>query len=135
MKITKHEISFWDCLKYALSWGNRHQRIEQELLQKAADKPDRELKNAYAVADDKRQYCLSLFGDVLFVSILMAFTIIISPVCIAFFLNEPLTYSDVPYCLLIILGWFIFYSLLIAPFYLYYRIYSNAQEMILHERA
>lgn len=86
MKITKHEISFWDCLKYALSWGNRHEQVGRELLQKAVAKTDKELQNAYAVADDKRQYCLSLFGDVLFVSILMAFTIIISPVCIAFFL-------------------------------------------------
>lgn len=134
MKIIKHEISFWDCLKYELSWGNKHQRIEQKLLQKIAAKTDKELASAYAVADDKRQYCLSLFGDVLFVTTLMAFTIIISPVYIAFFLNEPLTYNDIPYYLLIILGWFIFYSLLIAPFYMYYRIYSNVQWTILHER-
>ena len=127
-------INFINCLKYELSWGNRHQQIEQELLQKTADKTDKELVNEYATIDDKRQYCLSLFGDVLFVTTLMAFVIAISPVYIAFFLNEPLTYSNIPYYLLIILGWFIFYSLLIAPFYVYYQTYSHAQGMILHER-
>lgn len=121
-------INFINCLKYELSWGNRHQQIEQELLQKTVDKTDKELANEYATINDKRQHCLSLFGDVLFVTILMAFVIIISPIYIAFFLNEPLTYSDIPYYLLIVLGWFIFYSLLIALFYVYYRTCNYAQK-------
>lgn len=136
MNDVSENINFINCLKYELSWGNRHQQIKQELLQKVADKTDKELANEYATINEKLQFWGTLLRNLLVFTVLAIGCTLFAPIGVAMLFDDhgPLDYGWMFRELSLVLLFFILCCLPIGSFYVYYQTYSHVQKMILRER-